>query len=501
MSVRLRLLGAGFAYGGGDFVLQSVHLDLQRGVHAIVGPNGAGKTTLFKMLAGELSPSVGNREVVPSGARVASVLQRLDAPEEAVMGFADRWDARACFLRSRLRVPEGGLSRWASLSPGERRRLQLAAAFYDGESVLLLDEPTAHLDGEGRQVLREMIADHRGLVALVSHDRALVDDVAHQTLWVEGGRVTVHPGGYTRMREAQRQSRQSAEKERTKRKRKAKALAVAHHERKVRAAQAAAKISARSRIKGPKDSDGREAGRKGRAANAAAALAKGAAALGTRLRKSERALEDANVRKALGGEVRLAEEGGGGAFVLRAEIREVRFGSRYVLRPQMCALARRARVHLMGPNGAGKSTLLRALAEGWRGEAGEMVFLRQDLSERECVRVGQRIRALAPSERGQVLNRVAALGVDPKTLLRSTIPSPGEARKALLALALGQRVRLLLLDEPEGAFDAPSRERLEEALDGFGGAMVLVTHDALMAARLTTQRWVLREGEVVSDWT
>jgi ATPase subunit of ABC transporter with duplicated ATPase domains len=95
-----------------------------------------------------------------------------------------------------------------------------------------------------------------------------------------------------------------------------------------------------------------------------------------------------------------------------------------------------------------------------------------------------------------VLSLVAALGVDPEQLRASAQPSPGEARKLRIALGLGQHAWALVLDEPTNHLDLPSIERLEAALSAYPGALVLVTHDDALAARLTTERWHVEWGRV-----
>jgi ATPase subunit of ABC transporter with duplicated ATPase domains len=127
-----------------------------------------------------------------------------------------------------------------------------------------------------------------------------------------------------------------------------------------------------------------------------------------------------------------------------------------------------------------------------------MLLVPQELSAREEREILAEIRALPRDTRGRVLSLVAALGVDPDRLLASAQPSPGEAKKAQMALGLGRHAWALALDEPTNHLDLPSIERLEAALCAYPGALVLVTHDAALAARCTTITWRVGGGRVSS---
>ena len=107
-----------------------------------------------------------------------------------------------------------------------------------------------------------------------------------------------------------------------------------------------------------------------------------------------------------------------------------------------------------------------------------------------------RIAALPAELRGRVLGTVALLGVDPERVLVTAEPSPDEVRKLALARGLASEASVLVLDEPTNHLDLPSIERLQAALEAFPGALLLVTHDDLLAGSVTQTTWRLLGGRV-----
>jgi ATPase subunit of ABC transporter with duplicated ATPase domains len=174
----------------------------------------------------------------------------------------------------------------------------------------------------------------------------------------------------------------------------------------------------------------------------------------------------------------------------------LRAGER-VLAPRVAVqLGREAHVVLEGPNGAGKSTLLRALLDAAGLPEERRLWLPQELTQEEAAADLQALAELSREARGRTLQVVEALGVPPEALLRTAQPSAGEARKLRLALGLARQVWVAALDEPTNHLDLPSVERLEAALGAFPGALLVVTHDAALAAALGRERWRLEGGQL-----
>ena len=495
MSIRARAGGlavraerAGFSYTDAVNVFSDASFVLSPGWTGLTGENGAGKSTLLRAIAGELPVTEGSLRIEPEWAEVVVCAQRVEARDPALDALAAAGEGRAHKLRALLRLDPEALERFSSLSPGERKRWQIAGALYAEPDVLLLDEPTNHLDREARGWLASALVEFRGIGVIVSHDRALLDALTTATLRVHHGSVCAWSGNYSKARATWEAERSERIDERSKRRAESKRQKeLLDSARRIEEA-AARNRSSKKRMKGPKDSDARGMMAKLAAEWAQKSLGKRVAATHRHAERAEQAAGAIEIEKELGRSVFVAHERAHRSWLLQLSAAETLPSGQTVDVP---GVPRDGRIWLRGPNGAGKTTILRSLLSQSSLPAERVLYLAQNLSEAEERETLEHVRSLAPNARGQLLSIVAALGVDPDRLLASQHPSPGEARKLSIARGLSEQRWLLVLDEPENHLDLPSIERLERALELYPGALLLVSHDEAFARRLTNEVWTL----------
>ncbi len=505
----IHLRGVHFAHTSAATPLVDVNLDLAatRPEHAdrpwvgVVGPNGAGKSTLLRVIAGLLLPSSGD-VTVQAAAPPRYVPQDPGPLDDGTRAFAHDWSGDAAALRSRLELDPDDLATatgrgWDAMSPGQRRRWKVAAALAEDPDVLLLDEPTNHLDVAARDLLVGALARYRGLGVVVSHDRDVLERLTSRTVRVERGAVVLHAGSYgeaaarwTADEAAQRERHDRATREVRRQRR---ILADVRRDRH----GAEARPHRDRRLAGASQPDAREKGRKFAQRKAEAKLANRVGQLNARVERAAADLAAAGdgIVRDHGGEVAFRHVDSGRRVLARVTGDVAHAGGEVWLREVDVTLHRGERIHLAGANGAGKSTLLATLLAALERTCEQVALLPQELAH--PAGVVDEVRALDPVVRGRVLGTVATLGVDPERVLVTDAPSPGEARKLVLARVLSSDgVGVLVLDEPTNHLDLPSIERLEDALGAWDGALVLVTHDDQLAAATTTTRWHVADRRV-----
>jgi ATPase subunit of ABC transporter with duplicated ATPase domains len=490
--------GIGVAWAASLPVLKDVSFVLEPGFHGLVGANGAGKTTLLRVLAGDLAPHEGTVRVRPSDATIVYCPQTVDEPGDDVFALASAYDGMAAELKGRLALDDDALERWPTLSPGERKRWQIGAALARTPDVLLLDEPTNHLDAEARDRLLGALGRFRGVGVIVSHDRAVLDRLPRSILRVHDAQVTVHAGRWSDARAAWEQTRREQAEAHASAK-----SAVRAVERRLDAARrtqesAGRSLSASSRIKNKNDHDSKSMGRKVVAGWAEAHAGRKVQVVREELARAEAKVPTIERDRTLGGKVFATYERAPSPILFHLDAPEVKAGEHVVLHDVRVNIGRDERVRVAGANGAGKTTLLEALLAARRAR---VLYLPQELPAAEIVRLATELRELGEDERGRVLSVFSALGSDPERLLSRRAAdaaslSPGEARKLALASGLGRHAWALVLDEPTNHLDLPTIERLEQALEGYPGCVVLVTHDDTFARAVTTRTLRVEGGTV-----
>jgi ATPase subunit of ABC transporter with duplicated ATPase domains len=485
-----------FAYADAAPIVDDASFTLARGWTGLVGPNGTGKSTLLRLLSGQLEPVRGHIRRAPAELRTVLCEQECVAPPDGLDDFASSNERAHHRLRAALRLD--AWVDWSALSPGERKRWQIGTLLASEPDVLLLDEPTNHLDRQGRGLLLEALAQRPCIGLVVSHDRTLLDALTTHTLRLARGDARLYAGHYSAALAEWQVEAEHARRARAGARERVRALKQRVHDTRTAQRGAERNKSAGQRMKNPKDSDARGMLAQVKADWAEATHGRKLEVASRELARAERELSDMRVDKELGSSV-FSDYAPAPSQVLAFSPAHTLFaGERALLELPALTLRRDDRIWIAGPNGAGKSTLLRVLAAQLRAATPVLLLLDQELPPEQLDAALRELRQLDPQTRGRVLSIVAGLGVDPDRLMLSERPSPGEARKLMLAIGFARRVRALILDEPENHLDLPSIERLEAALVEYPGALLLVTHDAALARRCTTQRWLLGDGRLVA---
>ncbi|WP_280435823.1 ABC-F family ATP-binding cassette domain-containing protein [Nocardia carnea] len=516
-------------------VFTDLSVTVPGGRTGLVAPNGAGKSTLLRLIAGDLRPSAGSVTVdgvlgylpqtlpltgdmtVAELLGIAPVLAALEAieagdtAEEHFTTIGSEWDIEERTRAQLERLGIGDLEltrRLHTLSGGQVVSLGLAAQLLRRPDVLLLDEPTNNLDLAARHRLYDLLGDWNGCLLLVSHDRALLDRM-DRIAELHAGEINYHGGNFTEYEHAVRAAREVAEKNirnAEQEVRREKRELQQARERAARRASTAArnlgnaglpKIFAGTMKRNAQESAGRADGTHTARVDAARA----------RLDQAERALRaDQKIALQLPGTNVPA-----GRTVFLGENIRYRVGDRQIFAEPGVDLAIRGpeRIALTGPNGAGKSTLLRILHGELPAESGEIAradgrvaYLSQRLDLLDPDRtVAENLAAAAPelpvAQRMNLLARFLFRGS--RVHLPVGALSGGERLRATLACILFAEPapQLLLLDEPTNNLDLVSVGQLENALNAYEGAFVVVSHDERFLAEIGVQRWLrLSEGSL-----
>ncbi len=511
-------------------------------VVGLVGVNGAGKSTLLRMLAGVEAPEEGKVVLSPPDATVGHLPQEPERrPGETVAAFLARRtgvsDAQVAMDDAATALGEGApgaddvyataLDRWlalggadlderagevaadvgldialsaqmSTLSGGQAARAGLAALLLSRFDVLLLDEPTNDLDLDGLERLEKFVLGLRSPALIVSHDREFLARTVNRIVELDlpQQQVGVYDGGYESYLAEREVARRHARE------------AYAEYDDKLGGLKDRAQMQRNWMAQGVRNARRKSKDNDKFVRNFRAETSEKQAA---KARQTQRAIERLETveepRKEWELRMTIAAAPRSGAIVASASRAVVRRGS-FVLGPVDAQVAWADRIAITGANGSGKTTLLGALLgripvdEGSAGLGSGVLVGEIDQARRLFLGPDPLARAfgdaLADWAESDVRTLLAKFGLVGHHATRPAASlSPGERTRAALALLQGSGVNLLVLDEPTNHLDLPAIEQLEQALDDFGGTVLLVTHDRRMLDTVrTTRHWQLDAGRL-----
>ncbi len=473
---------------------------------ALIGSNGCGKSSLFALLRGEISLDAGDC-IVPGHWRIVSVAQETPAVSRSAIDYVIDGDKHLRQLQRELADAEAqhegeriaalhdaldqagaydvearaatilaglGFSNAQLQAPvtdfsgGWRMRLNLAQALLCPSDLLLLDEPTNHLDLDAVIWLEKWLQRYSGTLMLISHDKAFIDATVSQIISVEHQQLIAYTGNYSAY-ETQRAERirlQNIEYEKQQDK-------IAHLE------------SFITRFK------------------AKASKAKQAQ---SRIKQLERMETILPAHSASAFSFSFAKPDDLPNPLIRMEHVQLGYGETVILNEVKLNLVPGSRIGLLGRNGQGKSTLIKLLA-------GVLNPLKGEFTTAQGLKVGyfaqhqleyldpqaspllhlQRLDNRATEQ--QLRDFLGGFGFFGDAALASVAPmSGGEKARLVLAIIVYQKPNLLLLDEPTNHLDLEMRHALNMALQGFDGAMVLVSHDRFLLASVCEDFYLVDSG-------
>jgi ATP-binding cassette subfamily F protein 3 len=479
-----------------------------RGRIGLIGRNGAGKTTLVRVIAGMLEPDNGDVSM-PRGARLGYIAQEAPAgkttPFETVLA-ADTERARLLDEAEHSHDPDGlgelherlnaidahsaparaarilvglGFDEAAqhrpldSFSGGWRMRVALASLLFSQPDLLLLDEPSNHLDLEAVLWLEDFLKSYPATILLVSHERDFLNNVVDHILHLDRGKLTIYPGGYDAF------ERQRAERQ---------------------AQLASARQKQQAEQEKLKDYIARNSARASTAKQAqsrAKALA--------RMQPIAELLDDPSLTFDFPSPEELRPP------LITLDTAAVGYDGVPVLQRLNLRMDPDERIALLGRNGNGKTTLARLLAaqlsplEGAINASGRMrvgYFTQYQVEEldRSDTPLEHMTRLMKGASQAAVRGQLGRFGFSgPKATTEVGKLSGGERARLALALITRDAPHMLILDEPTNHLDVDAREALIQALNAYSGAVVIVSHDRHML-EMTADRLVLVDAGTAKEF-
>lgn len=485
-------------------VLMGVDLDINQGERiGIVGKNGAGKTTLANIIFGSLQPDEGYILREGTELKIGYLLQSVSYTVNTFSSMFDAADSRDIqnFAKTSSLLGLKSVQHWdekrlGGLSGGEKTRVALAKVLATDPDLLILDEPTNHLDFQGVEWLADELLRFRGIVIVISHDRYFLDRVATRIVEIDEGRAYSYSGNYSfyrseKKRRYEEQLHQFIEQEKRRGKIEAEVERL-----KMWSAKAHRESTAKTENKkGAKEYYRLSAKRMDRRIKSQIKRLERMKGNGVERPKDEPALS-----------FMFEDAGKHGKRVLEARDIRKAYGARTLFENSSFFVQRGEKVGIFGPNGCGKTTLIKTIlgmeklngGEIWLSPSALVTYVSQDVDDMDSDKTPLEVLgAGAGSKITRARTLLASMGIGGEMLSKAVKDmSLGERTRIKITGAILEGRDFLILDEPTNHLDLYSREQLEEALKGFEGTLLIISHDRYMLERVCNKMLVFENNRI-----
>ena len=508
---------------GYEKIFKGLSFKVLEGEHiGLIGSNGSGKTTIFKIILG-LEGIDSGRVIVRNGIRIGYLEQQIEkyndmtvydilklpfaAMSEAIatmrlyekqmegttgrelQRILDEYGRLQAFVEtgdgynidSRIQSAANGLGieigrfndRLSILSGGESTRVFLCKLLLEEPDLLLLDEPTNHLDIVAVGWLEKFLSSYKGTILTVSHDRTFLDNSVGKIVEIENGIANEYPGNYSWYKQEKEKRREAQEKQYNSQQKEIKRLEKSALQMRDWAARADNEF-----------------------------MFKRAVNIERRIEHMDKVEKPVVQLKSM--DLRISEKAKSGKEIIRLEEVSKSYGDIPVLYDVSLLVRRGEKIVVSGINGSGKSTLVNIITGNIEADSGTIAvgegvrtgYLQQDIAfEDEGRTLLEEIRRALSTDAAKAHKVLASYGFKGEHVMKKISNLSGGERKRLRLCAMMQEeYNLLIMDEPTNHMDISSREILEEALLGYGGTCLFISHDRFFINRVSSGRLLLRNG-------